>query len=146
MILNGPHRFLSYADDVNILCGSVHTIKKDTESLEVGSKEMGIEVNADKTKCMVTSRDQNAGRSHNMKIDNSSFESVEQFKCLGTTLTYQNTIQEEIKNYLRRSQTICRLRQILFGDKIENDKMGLACSMHGREERSFQAFWWGNLR
>jgi len=38
------------------------------------------------------SRDQNAGESHSMKIDNSSFERVEEFKYLGTTLTNQNTI------------------------------------------------------
>jgi hypothetical protein len=45
---------------------------------------------------MVMSRDQNAGRSHSMKIDNSSTERVEDFKYLGTTLTDQNSIQEEI--------------------------------------------------
>jgi len=44
-------------------------------------------VNADKTKYMVTSRDQNAGRNHNMKIDNISTEGVEEFKYLGKTLT-----------------------------------------------------------
>jgi hypothetical protein len=49
-----------------------------------GIKENGLEVNADKNKCMVTYRDQNAGRSHSMKIDNSSFERVEEFKYLGT--------------------------------------------------------------
>jgi len=54
-------------------------------------------VNADKTKYMVMSPDQNAGRSHNIKIDNSSFDKVEVFKYLGTTLTNQNSIQEEIK-------------------------------------------------
>ena len=58
------------------------------------SKEIGLEVNADKTEYMFMSRDQNVGRGHSMKTDNSSFESVEQFKCLGTTLTYQNSIQE----------------------------------------------------
>ena len=47
------------------------------------------------------SRDQNAGRRHSIKIDNSSFESVEEFKYLGTNLTYQNSIQEEIKNRLK---------------------------------------------
>jgi hypothetical protein len=47
---------------------------------------------------MVMSRDQNAGRTHSMKIDNSSFESVEEFKYLGTTLTSDNSIQEEIKS------------------------------------------------
>ena len=62
---------------------------------------IGLEVNADKTKYMVISRDQNAGRSHNMKIDNSSFESLEGFKYLGTTLTNQNSIQEEIKSRLK---------------------------------------------
>jgi len=44
-------------------------------------------VNADKTKHMVMSRDQNAGRSHNIKIYNNSFERVEEFKYLETTLT-----------------------------------------------------------
>ena len=47
------------------------------------------------------SRDQNAGRSHSIKIDNSSFARVEQFRYLGKTLTDQNSIQEEIKNRLK---------------------------------------------
>ena len=42
---------------------------------------------------MVMSGDQNAGRSHDIKIDNSFFERVEQFKYLGTTLTNQSFIQ-----------------------------------------------------
>ena len=72
----------------------MHTIKKNPEALLVGSKESGLDVNADKTKHMVMTRDQNAGRSHSIKIDNSSFERVEEFKYLGTTLTNQNSIQE----------------------------------------------------
>jgi len=64
----------------------------------VVSKEIGPEVNADKTKCMVKSRDHNAGQSHSMKNDNSSFERVEEFKYLGTD---QNCIQEEIKSRLK---------------------------------------------
>jgi len=43
---------------------------------------------------MVMSRDQNAGRSHNIKIDNSSYERVDEFRNLETTLTNQNSIQE----------------------------------------------------
>ena len=59
----------------------------------MAGKEIGLEVNADKTKYMVISRDQNTERSHSVKIDNSSFEIVEKFKYLGTALTYQNSIQ-----------------------------------------------------
>jgi len=98
--LNGAHQLLVYAD-VNILGGSVHTVNENAEALIVASKEIGLEINADKTKYMVMSRDQNAGRSHNVKVDNSSFERVEEFMYLGTTLKNQNSIQEEIKNRLK---------------------------------------------
>ena len=55
--LDGTHQLLVYADDVNILGGSIHTVQNNTEALLVASKETGIEVNADKTKYMVMSRD-----------------------------------------------------------------------------------------
>jgi hypothetical protein len=84
-----------------MLGGSLHTIKENAEALVVASKEIGLEVNGDKTKYMVMSGDQNAGRSHNTKTDNSSFGSVEEFKHLGTTLTNQNSIQKEIKSRLK---------------------------------------------
>ena len=54
---------------------------------------------SERTKYMIMSRDQNAGRSHGMKIDNSSTERVEGFKYFGTTLTNKNSIQEEIKSW-----------------------------------------------
>ena len=50
MKLNGTHHFLAYAYDVNILGGSVYTVKENTEALVVASKETGLEVNVDKTK------------------------------------------------------------------------------------------------
>ena len=59
-----------------------------------------------KTKYTVISQDQNAGRSHNIKNDSSSFERVEEFKYLGTRVTDQNSIQEEIKNRLK-SENAC---------------------------------------
>jgi hypothetical protein len=69
--LNGRHQLLGYAeDDVNILGGSVCAINKNAERLAGSSKETGLEVNA---KYMVMSRDQNAGRSRNIKTDNKSF-------------------------------------------------------------------------
>ena len=51
--LNGTLQLLVYADDVNILGGSVHTVKANTEALIVASKETGLEINVDKTKYMV---------------------------------------------------------------------------------------------
>jgi hypothetical protein len=96
--LNGTHQLSFYADVVNILGGSVYNVEKNTEILVVDSKEIDLEVNVDETKYMVMSRDQNARRSHNIKIDNSLFEIVEEFKYLGTTLTNQDSIQEDIKS------------------------------------------------
>jgi hypothetical protein len=81
LILNGDLKLLIYAVD-NILGGSIHTVKLKAEALVVASKEIGLEVNADKTKYTIMSRDQNAGRSHSMENDNSSFERVEEFKHL----------------------------------------------------------------
>jgi hypothetical protein len=84
-------------DDVNILGGSVRTLKKNTDALVGASKETRLEVNTDKTKYMVMSRDQNAGQSHNTKIDNSFFERVEEFKYLGTTLTNQTAFMKKFR-------------------------------------------------
>ena len=50
---------------------------------------------------MVMSREQTAGLSHTVKVDNSSIERMEEFKYLGTTLTNQNSVQEEIKSRLK---------------------------------------------
>jgi len=52
----------------------------------VGSKEIGLDVNGDKTKYMVISGDQNTGRNHNINIGNSSCEMVEEFKYKGKNL------------------------------------------------------------
>jgi len=91
--LNGTHRLMVYTDGVYMLGGSVDTVKKHTQALVVANKEIGLEVNADKTQYMVMSRDQKAGRSHNIQTDNSSFERVEQFKYLATNLRNKNSIQ-----------------------------------------------------
>ena len=99
--LNGTHQLLAYADIVNILGGSAHTVKENAEALLVAAKEIGLEVHADKSKYMVMPRDRNAGRGQSVNIDNSSIERVEEFKYLGTTLTDQNSIQEEIKSRLK---------------------------------------------
>ena len=73
MKLNGTHPFLVYADDISIVGGSVFTIQENAEALVVASKEIGLEVKADKTKYVVMSRDKNAGRSHSVRTDSRCF-------------------------------------------------------------------------
>jgi hypothetical protein len=101
--LNATHQPLVYAVGVNTVGVSVCTctIKKITEALVVASHEIGLEINADKTKYIVISRDLNARRCQNIKFDNNFFERVEEFRYLGTALTNQNFIEEEIKNRLK---------------------------------------------
>ena len=69
---NGTLQLL--ADDVNILAGSIHTLKENAEALVGATREIGLEVSADKTKYMVMSRDKNAGQNHSVRTDNSTFE------------------------------------------------------------------------
>ena len=54
----------------------LQSVNENAEALLVATKGTGLEVNADKTKYMVMSRDWNAGRGHRVKIDNSSTERV----------------------------------------------------------------------
>jgi hypothetical protein len=79
------------------ICPVLDSTKKNTETLIDASKEVGLEINVDKTKYMLLSRDQNLGQNRDIKIANRSFDNVSQFKYLGTTVTNQNLIQEGIK-------------------------------------------------
>jgi hypothetical protein len=80
---------------VNLLGDNIGIINKNTQTLIDASKEVGLEVNVEKTKYMLVSRDQNAGQTREIKVGSRSFENVSQFKYLGTTVTNQNLIQEE---------------------------------------------------
>jgi hypothetical protein len=53
--LNGTHQLLGYADDVNLLGGNINTTKKNTETLVEATKRVGLEVNTEKTECILLS-------------------------------------------------------------------------------------------
>ena len=124
--------------------------------LVAATREIGLEVSADKTKYMVMSRDQNTGQNHSVRIDNSTFERVEEFKYLGTTLTIQNSIREEIKSRLRPGNACYHSVQNLLSSSLLSKKLKIkiyrtiilpvvlygceAWSLTLREERKLRVF------
>jgi hypothetical protein len=98
--LNGTHQLLVYADGVNLLGDSANTIKENLEALLQASRDIGLEINAEKTINMIMSRHPNSGQNKNIRIANESFEKVAEFKYLGATLTNENDIHDEIKSRL----------------------------------------------
>jgi len=154
--LNGTHQLLAYAEDFNILGGSIHNLKENAEALVPATRENGLEVSADKTKYMVMSRDQKAGRIQSVRIDNNTFERVEGLKYLGTTLTNQKFYCEEIKSRLRSGNACYHSVQNLLSSRLlsKNVKIKiyrtiiLLVVLHGceawslilREERKLRLF------
>ena len=86
----------------------MHTLKENTEALVAAIREIGLEVSAD----------QNAGRNHIVMVDNITFQRVEDFKYLGTTLTNQNSIPEEIKIRLRSGNACYHSVQNLLSSRL----------------------------
>ena len=80
-------------------------------------------MNVVKSKYMVMSRDKNAGRRHNIKIDNSSSARVGGFKYLGTTLTNQNSLQEEIRSRLNSGNVCYHSVQNLLSSSFQSKNL-----------------------
>jgi hypothetical protein len=79
---------------------TTNIIEENTDTLSEDSLNVGLETNAEKTKYMIISRHPNSGQNQNVRIANKSFENMAKFKYLGTTLTNQNDINDEIKGTL----------------------------------------------
>jgi hypothetical protein len=119
LILNGTHQRLAYPDDDVIIVGENNdTIQKNTKALLDASKEVGLEVNPDKTKYMLVSRYQKVGQRQSINIGNRAFESVAKFKFVGTTLTDQNCIHEKIKSRLNSGNACYHSVQSLLSSRL----------------------------
>jgi hypothetical protein len=103
-------------------------MKKLAEILVFVSRVTGIEVKADKTKYMVFSRNHKGGQIHNLQIDNSSFERMEDFKYLGTNVPNENSIEDEIKGTLKPGNSAiiqCKIFVFQFAVKYIKIKINM---------------------
>jgi hypothetical protein len=94
------------------------TIKKNTETLNYASKEVGLDINLQKTKHILLSCHQNVGQNRDIKIANRMCENVSQFKYFGTTVQNQNLIQEEIKRRLNSGNVCYHSAQNLLSSRL----------------------------
>jgi hypothetical protein len=102
-----------------LICWEItDTIRKNTETLIDASKEVGLEINVEKTKYMLLSRHQNVGQNQDINIANRSFENVSQFIYLRTTVTDQNLIQVEIKRRLNSGNACYHSVQSLLSSRL----------------------------
>jgi hypothetical protein len=78
--LNGTHQLLLYADDINLLGDRINATEENTETLLEASRDIGLEINAEKTKYMIMSRHPNSEQNQNIRISKESFENAAKFK------------------------------------------------------------------
>jgi hypothetical protein len=92
--------------------------KENYRTLLEASGEVGLEVNTEKTRCMM-SEHESAGQSHNLLTANKSFENVVKFKYIGTRITIENFIHQEIKSRLHSGNACCHsVQSLLFSNLL----------------------------
>jgi hypothetical protein len=93
---------------------SVNTIKENSETLLETSRDIGLEINAEKTKYMIMSHHPISGQNQNIRISNESFEKVAKFKYLEMTLTNENDIHYEVNTRLNSGMLAIIQSKIFF--------------------------------
>jgi len=109
---------LVYAVDINLLDNIINTINENTETLLEASRDVGIEINAEKTKHIILSRHPNSGQNQNVRIAYESFENVAKVKYLGSTLKNQNDIPDQIKSRLNSGNDCYHTVQNLLSSRL----------------------------
>jgi hypothetical protein len=114
--LNRTHQLLAYAEDVNLLGDNIDTVNKSTDTLIDASKEVGLEINVEKTKYMLLSHHQKACQDHDIKIANRPFENVAVY-IFGKS-TNKNLIREDSKRGLNSANVFYHLVQNLLFSRL----------------------------
>jgi hypothetical protein len=154
--LNGTYQLLAYADYLNIVGEKLDAINKNMKALLDASKKTGLEVNLEKIKHTLMSRSQKIRRKHSIKTANRSSEDVGKFKYLGTTLTDQNCMHEEIKSRLNSGIACCHSVPSVLSSRLLSRKLKVkmyktiilpvafygceSCSLTVREEYRLRLF------
>jgi hypothetical protein len=116
--LSGAHQLLVYAEGINFLDDNINNKKESKVTLLGFSEDVGLEINAEKTKYMIISRHPNSGQNQNIRIAEELFENVAKFKYLGTALINQNDINGEFESRLHSGSACYNSVQNILSSRL----------------------------
>ena len=154
--LNGTTQILTYADDIALLGDNKETLINNAKILLDKTKELGLQINVEKTKYMVTDRIQNIHNNGNLVVCDKIFERVSNFKYLGSILNQTNEIREELKRRINLGNACFYSVKKLLGSRILSRRLKIriyrtiilpvvlygseAWSLTLQDEKRFRAF------